>query len=732
MTKRLRKKGRADVLPHDLMKIHQKDRLKQSHGSKNRIIYDAVHEKSAQWQLSDILKQATEPLFSRENFNDLMGNDYYFLHPNQKSLVPLEYFDEVFEKGSNYFHDGFNNLTFQGKRAYHSPRDFPVPSSILEPIPFEINGSWVESYQFTQGNENYLADIGSDDFYEEWGFSEIPVMHTDTTLPILHKGPDFEEVGWTLVYVLLYRSLSLEFWIEWNKKNDSEQDHNIYGYFQASELSRNLDLMLMHHRYNSQGTETTNETARLAEKNKRFIIRPNMVQKLENTNYKYPMELLKIGPYRNGIVFDFDYCGDGFLHYNWEDVGEFGSEFMSTIFVFETDDSIWFNAYGDIESIKTLIIPKKKIVDSDGNITPQLVRQHIKNVFNLYTRTTGESLEGYEDYTDEEALSILESRDELIESVFEEIDNPMFKYSSDEATICPQILEKLLFCMCGLSHRWDSHTKQSLKELENFWNQVVSTCLNLCIFIQSPMSEPEIRQVSGIQKNPRGGKIRTKLPYRILGKSRVKYVSSENPNPTGEKRSMHLRSGHWRTQPIKYRSGKDEKYIQQKSDGSLWITHWIESTWVNANDDEKVSSQDIALGVTDENKSLAEKRAVEMLREYFPELKHNGRYTWLRNRQGNMLELDIYINQNGIRFAVEMDGEQHYIPTAKFGGREAFRVRKANDKAKDKICREKGIPLIRIRNRDWDMDSESLFREIRNKLPEKMLSVFDDATSCQT
>ncbi|MCP4120558.1 MAG: hypothetical protein GY751_02255 [Bacteroidetes bacterium] len=719
--KRLRNKGRADVSPHDLMKHYYDEYLKQHpKGGKNRIIYDALHSIPGGIQASDIFRFVIQPTIHRTQLDDwISSGDYYFTAPNQDArvLIPLKHFDEVFEEGSNYFTDySSEELSYQNQRAYSSPRNTPLPNKALESIPVEINGSVVEAVQFIEEWKDYLSSmIGSDEFYEEVGWNELTIFNTDASIGLIKKVGD----DWSLKRVLYYRSQDVDWWAE-NEDEEQQGSWNTIQMFHSMELKRNLDLLLMHHRYHSPGTETKNKTARLAEKNKRFIIRPNMVQKLEKTNYTYPAELLKIGPYKNGIVFDFDYCDDSFLHHDWDSWEDRPQiEFMSTIFMFESEESIWFNVYGDTESVKTLVVPKNSIVDDSGNITPKLVKQHIKKIFQLFQK-------------DELTLDdVIEQQNQLTKEFFGDLKDSRFTQDDQKLTLPPMLAQQLLFQMCGLFGRENKITKTELKELEKFWNQVVSTCLNLCIYIQAPISEPEIRKVSGIETNKKGDKKRNKLPYRILGKNGVKYVSSKSSKSTGEKKAMHLRSGHWRTQPIKNRSGKDAKYIQEKSDGSLWITHWIESTWVNSNDTEKISSQDIAIGVTNENKSLAEKRAVEMLQQYFPELKHNGRYPWLRNRKGNMLELDIYINQKGIRFAVEMDGEQHYIPSAKFGGREAFRVRKGNDKSKDKICREKGIPLIRIRNRDWDMNSDSLLQSVRSKLPEKMLAAFDEAT-CKT
>ena len=52
---------------------------------------------------------------------------------------------------------------------------------------------------------------------------------------------------------------------------------------------------------------------------------------------------------------------------------------------------------------------------------------------------------------------------------------------------------------------------------------------------------------------------------------------------------------------------------------------------------------------------------------------------------------------------IEYDGEQHFMPVVAFGGEEKFLLTKKRDERKNLLCREKGIPLVRIPY--WDFEN---------------------------
>lgn len=69
---------------------------------------------------------------------------------------------------------------------------------------------------------------------------------------------------------------------------------------------------------------------------------------------------------------------------------------------------------------------------------------------------------------------------------------------------------------------------------------------------------------------------------------------------------------------------------------------------------------------------------------------------WLRNKRGSRLQLDGYSEKLGLAF--EHDGHQHHRFIKHFHGNKAtFRRRMSDDRLKAKICRERGVALIRIK-----------------------------------
>lgn len=65
----------------------------------------------------------------------------------------------------------------------------------------------------------------------------------------------------------------------------------------------------------------------------------------------------------------------------------------------------------------------------------------------------------------------------------------------------------------------------------------------------------------------------------------------------------------------------------------------------------------------------------------------------IKGRYCRKLRFDFYLPE--LNTIIEVDGEQHFRPSTKFGG-EKFKITQENDKIKDIFCREKNINLIRI------------------------------------
>ena len=67
----------------------------------------------------------------------------------------------------------------------------------------------------------------------------------------------------------------------------------------------------------------------------------------------------------------------------------------------------------------------------------------------------------------------------------------------------------------------------------------------------------------------------------------------------------------------------------------------------------------------------------------------------------NKLRYDYYLELNGKKYCIEVDGLQHDIPIDKFGGIVEFQKRQKHDEIKNKYCEDNGIELIRIKQKEY-------------------------------
>lgn len=67
------------------------------------------------------------------------------------------------------------------------------------------------------------------------------------------------------------------------------------------------------------------------------------------------------------------------------------------------------------------------------------------------------------------------------------------------------------------------------------------------------------------------------------------------------------------------------------------------------------------------------------------------------NINGHKRRFDFVVyGEEGLKYFIEYDGEQHYQVVEQWGGEEGLKERQRVDEEKNKYCRERGIPLIRI------------------------------------
>lgn len=77
----------------------------------------------------------------------------------------------------------------------------------------------------------------------------------------------------------------------------------------------------------------------------------------------------------------------------------------------------------------------------------------------------------------------------------------------------------------------------------------------------------------------------------------------------------------------------------------------------------------------------------------------------------NKLRFDIFIND--LNLAIEIDGEQHYIPIQRFGGKTELMNNQYRDYLKNKFCYENKIELIRISLYDLEQKKKKSYEEMK-------------------
>lgn len=82
------------------------------------------------------------------------------------------------------------------------------------------------------------------------------------------------------------------------------------------------------------------------------------------------------------------------------------------------------------------------------------------------------------------------------------------------------------------------------------------------------------------------------------------------------------------------------------------------------------------------------------------------------------LRFDFYLEERGKRFAIELNGIQHYEPIERFGGQEGYLKQVERDRRKKKYCDENGIELIIIPYYDKELlYTDELAQRLRGQAP---------------
>lgn len=176
--------------------------------------------------------------------------------------------------------------------------------------------------------------------------------------------------------------------------------------------------------------------------------------------------------------------------------------------------------------------------------------------------------------------------------------------------------------------------------------------------------------------------VRVGQQLAMIKKARSQIIPDDSENPNKEPGTHaspipHMRKAHWH----RYYYGPGKKEIK---------TVWVLPVLVNgAMNDLSITVHN---AVEKEKDGYKGELAVE---EYLKSLgiKYQAQY---HVRETNR-RYDFCVQKNGRKMMIEFDGEQHFKPVAKFGGKDQYLKQREIDKEKTEWCRKKKIPLLRIR-----------------------------------
>lgn len=96
--------------------------------------------------------------------------------------------------------------------------------------------------------------------------------------------------------------------------------------------------------------------------------------------------------------------------------------------------------------------------------------------------------------------------------------------------------------------------------------------------------------------------------------------------------------------------------------------------------------------------------------------KYNIKYKMQKTFDGckykNKLRFDFYFILNNQEYCIETDGNQHLFPIDKYGGLEGFEEQQKKDQIKNNYCKNNGIILIRIYEKDFRKMEEILVKRL--------------------
>ena len=100
------------------------------------------------------------------------------------------------------------------------------------------------------------------------------------------------------------------------------------------------------------------------------------------------------------------------------------------------------------------------------------------------------------------------------------------------------------------------------------------------------------------------------------------------------------------------------------------------------------------------NKSKMESNIRNELKDKKIKFEQQKTFNWLKYKRN--LFLDFYCDE--YKLAIEVQGDQHYVPIQRFGGQEDFKLRQDRDKVKKMLCEKHGIKMFYITKKNYSLN----------------------------
>jgi hypothetical protein len=276
-------------------------------------------------------------------------------------------------------------------------------------------------------------------------------------------------------------------------------------------------------------------------------------------------------------------------------------------------------------------------------------------------------------------------------------------------------------------------------DFSKYWFNVISNLFNMIAllnikdFDEPPFEQTYTEELKSIKNKRTGEKKKKSIPYlKISSTSKSKSLRQSS---TGMKLSgAVLTRGHTRRQWIKHVDNYQKVFYRSRSiNGEIckspYVVKWIKWFWKGQEKEEILTAKQVNVGNKPSSVSWHQSRMAAILEDIFTVNFHHDKYhSFLENKLGKKYRIDGFVDAGDIKFAVEIDGLQHYeyVPRFHRQGEIGLELQQETDRIKDSLCESAGVPLARIDARYWDGEEGTFWDLMFHQLPEELVKKIED------